>query len=69
MEVSPAELPPLGPLPLPERMKLVETLWRELERGENPKSPPPKSGERSVEAQMAAYEEHLKETDWGHQPC
>jgi hypothetical protein len=21
------------------------------------------------EEQMALYEEHLKETDWGHQPC
>ena len=26
-------------------------------------------GELSVEEQMAQYEESLKETDWGHQPC
>jgi hypothetical protein len=23
----------------------------------------------TAEEQMALYEEHLKETDWGHQPC
>jgi hypothetical protein len=23
----------------------------------------------SAEEQMAQYEESLKETDWGHQPC
>ena len=27
------------------------------------------SGEPSTEDQMAAYEEDLKNTDWGHQPC
>ncbi|MEE2941845.1 MAG: hypothetical protein VX413_00480 [Verrucomicrobiota bacterium] len=26
-------------------------------------------GELSAEEQMARYEESLKETDWGHQPC
>tara|TARA_B100001167_G_scaffold124753_1_gene77749 strand:- start:303 stop:407 length:105 start_codon:yes stop_codon:yes gene_type:complete len=26
-------------------------------------------GELSSEEQMARYEESLKETDWGHQPC
>jgi len=25
--------------------------------------------ELSAEEQMALYEESLKETDWGHQPC
>ncbi len=25
--------------------------------------------ELSAEEQMAQYEESLKETDWGHQPC
>ena len=34
------------------------------EEGEKPS---PK--ELSAEEQMAAYEESLKETDWGHQPC
>ena len=27
------------------------------------------SGEPSADDQMAAYEEDLKNTDWGHQPC
>ena len=27
------------------------------------------AGELSAEEQMAQYEESLKETDWGHQPC
>ena len=27
------------------------------------------TGELSAEEQMARYEESLKETDWGHQPC
>ena len=31
-----------------------------------PAKPP---GELSAEEQMAQYEESLKETDWGHQPC
>ena len=26
-------------------------------------------GELSAEEQMAHYEEALKESDWGHQPC
>ena len=29
----------------------------------------PDGKELSAEEQMAAYEEALKETDWGHQPC
>ena len=29
--------------------------------------PPPKP--LTPEEQMAAYEEDLKENDWGHQPC
>jgi hypothetical protein len=29
----------------------------------------PKKRELSAEEQMAAFEEDLKETDWGHQPC
>jgi hypothetical protein len=31
--------------------------------------PVPPSEEPSAEEQMAAYEEDLKENDWGHQPC
>ena len=31
-----------------------------------PAKPP---GELSAEEQMAHYEEALKESDWGHQPC
>ena len=37
--------------------------------------PPPKPEEKpeekelTPEEQMAAYEDDLKETDWGHQPC
>ena len=27
------------------------------------------TAEPSAEEQMAAYEEDLKNTDWGHQPC
>ena len=27
------------------------------------------TGEPSAEDQMAAYEDDLKNTDWGHQPC
>lgn len=30
---------------------------------------PPSKKELSPEEQMALYEESLKETDWGHQPC
>jgi hypothetical protein len=29
----------------------------------------PPAHELSPEEQMALYEENLKETDWGHQPC
>jgi len=33
-------------------------------------SSPPSDGKKlTAEEQMALYEEHLKETDWGHQPC
>ena len=28
-----------------------------------------KKGELSKEEQMAQFEEDLKESDWGHQPC
>jgi hypothetical protein len=28
-----------------------------------------KKEELSAEEQMAAFEENLKESDWGHQPC
>ena len=31
--------------------------------------PSPEAGKLSPEEQMARYEEELKETDWGHQPC
>ena len=30
---------------------------------------PPKKRDLTAEEQMAAFEEDLKETDWGHQPC
>jgi hypothetical protein len=30
---------------------------------------PAKKRELTAEEQMAAFEEDLKETDWGHQPC
>ena len=32
-------------------------------------TPAKPAGELSEEEQMAQYEESLKETDWGHQPC
>ena len=32
-------------------------------------TPAKPAGELSAEEQMAQYEESLKETDWGHQPC
>lgn len=35
--------------------------------GDAPKVPPKR--ELTPEEQMALYEEDLKETDWGHQPC
>ena len=31
--------------------------------------PPDSKKELTPEEQMALYEEDLKETDWGHQPC
>jgi hypothetical protein len=31
--------------------------------------PPKPSAPKTPEEQMAAYEESLKESDWGHQPC
>jgi hypothetical protein len=30
---------------------------------------PPPSQELTAEEQMARYEDELKESDWGHQPC
>ncbi len=42
-------------------------------RGDQPaESPLPKGkagDDLSAEEQMALYEESLKESDWGHQPC
>jgi len=32
-------------------------------------TPAKPADELSEEEQMAQYEESLKETDWGHQPC
>ena len=32
-------------------------------------TPAKPAAELSAEEQMAQYEESLKETDWGHQPC
>ena len=34
----------------------------------NPTAPKPVE-EMTEEEQMEAYEESLKDTDWGHQPC
>lgn len=40
-----------------------------------PPEPPPadeprqEPAERSAEEQMADFEQSLKDTDWGHQPC
>ena len=34
----------------------------------NPTDPKPVA-EMTEEEQMEAYEESLKDTDWGHQPC
>ena len=31
--------------------------------------PPPDPTKLTPEEQMALYEKHLKENDWGHQPC
>jgi hypothetical protein len=53
---------------------------REKQSQAQPEAAPPapaaasdqKSGEKkelTAEEQMALYEENLKETDWGHQPC
>ena len=30
---------------------------------------PARAKELTPEEQMALYEDHLKETDWGHRPC
>jgi hypothetical protein len=35
----------------------------------NPAEDSVKKCERTAEEQMAAFEEDLKQTDWGHQPC
>jgi hypothetical protein len=43
--------------------------------GEKPVVPSPETNAEpgtkklTPDEQMALYEEHLKETDWGHQPC
>ncbi len=36
-----------------------------------PSSPPPAIDPKTLtpEEQMARFEQELKETDWGHQPC
>lgn len=34
-----------------------------------PQNPLPRPPSPSPEEQMAAYEDALKEEDWGHQPC
>jgi hypothetical protein len=36
---------------------------------DSPSSCEDKPAELTAEEQMALYEESLKETDWGHQPC
>lgn len=35
----------------------------------DPGAEDPATGELSPEEQMAAFEEALKDEDWGHQPC
>ena len=30
---------------------------------------PPDPAKLTTDEQMALYEKHLKENDWGHQPC
>ena len=37
--------------------------------GDSTPETPEESEELSPEEQMARYEESLKDTDWGHQPC
>ena len=45
---------PVNPPPPPEK---------------TPPEPEPAPKPLTAEEQMAKYEEDLKETDWGHQPC
>lgn len=54
------------------------TVMNETSPEEQPESPSPpgeenapvdNSSELSPEEQMAAFEEALKNSDWGHQPC
>ena len=40
----------------------------ESQAQKNPTDPKPVE-EMTEEEQMEAYEESLKDTDWGHQPC
>ena len=40
----------------------------ESQATKNPTNPKPVE-EMTEEEQMEAYEESLKDTDWGHQPC
>ena len=40
----------------------------ESQATKNPTTPKPVE-EMTEEEQMEAYEESLKDTDWGHQPC
>ena len=40
----------------------------ESQATKNPTNPKPVE-EMSEEEQLEAYEESLKDTDWGHQPC
>jgi hypothetical protein len=37
--------------------------------GASPTDEPATPPKLTAEEQMALYEEHLKENDWGHQPC
>ena len=40
------------------------------EKQSEPKQPKPTEVEEmSEEEQLAAYEEEMKNSDWGHQPC
>ena len=58
MLIDPNSKPPKDPQPAPKQPKKA--------KGEKE---PVNPNELSEEEQMALYEEDLKDSDWGHQPC
>ena len=42
---------------------------RKIAENTGPAEQPMQPPKLTPDEQMALYEEHLKETDWGHQPC